>query len=111
MLGDAHATVYLEIHKFCTLQVEFFFVWLFLHATIKDVAQCIYWTPIKPNNIIHMNCDLTFFDYFPKCIIPDEELDDGLNDPLIHFSVYTFQVRCLKHGIIPNVPTLCKICE
>ena len=54
---------------------------------------------------------LGFCDECPKCIIPDKGLYDGPNDPLIHFSVYTYQGRCAKHGIIPNGPTLCKLCE
>ena len=33
------------------------------------------------------------------------------NAPIIHFSVYTYQGICAKHGIIPNGPTLCKLCE
>ena len=43
--------------------------------------------------------------------ITDEELDYGPNSPLIYFSVYTYQGRCSNHGIVPNGPTLCKICE
>ena len=31
--------------------------------------------------------------------------------PLFHFSVYTYQERCNKHGIIPNVKTLFTPCE
>ena len=44
----------------------------FLHAAIKDAARCISCTPIKPNIIINMNCDLGFYDEFTKYIIPDE---------------------------------------
>ena len=44
-------------------------------------------------------------------IIPDEELDDGPNAPLIHFSVYTYQLRYAKYGILTNGPPLCKLCE
>ena len=43
--------------------------------------------------------------------IPDEELDDGHNDSLKHFSVCTYQGRCETHGIIPNGPSVCRICE
>ena len=62
-----------------------------LHVTIKDAAQCISCTPIKPNNIIYMKWALGFFDEFIDYIIPDEEVDDGPNASLIHFSVYTYQ--------------------
>ena len=41
----------------------------------------------------------------------DEELYDGLNAPLIHFSVYTYQGRGAKHVIITNGPNLCKTLE
>ena len=58
-----------------------------------------------------MKYDLNFFDEFPKYMTPDEELDDVPNAPLVHFSVYTYQGRYAKHGIIPNGPTLCKLCE
>ena len=34
----------------------------FLHDTIKDTAQCISCTNIKPNNMIHIKCDLGFCD-------------------------------------------------
>ena len=53
------------------------------------------------------------FDFFNECpeyIDPDEELYDFSNDPLIHFSVYTYQLRCTKHGTIPNELTLYRIC-
>ena len=33
-----------------------------LHATIKDADQCITCIPIKPKNMIHINCDLGFCD-------------------------------------------------
>ena len=58
-----------------------------------------------------MNCALFFSDECPKYIIPDKELDCGPNYPIVRSSVYTHQVRCAKHGIIPNEPTLCYICE
>ena len=48
---------------------------------------------------------------FPEYIIPDEELYDGQNAPLILLSVYTYQVICETDGIIRNVPTLWKPCE
>ena len=37
-----------------------------LHATIKDVAQCITCLPIKRKNMIHIKCDLGFCDEFPE---------------------------------------------
>ena len=64
-----------------------------LHATIKDVSQCISCTPINPNNSIQMNCDLGFCDKFPKYIIPDKQFYYGPDSLLILFSVYTYQVR------------------
>ena len=33
----------------------------YLHATIKNSAQCITFLPIKPNNMIHIKCALSFF--------------------------------------------------
>ena len=38
----------------------------FLHSSIKDAAQCITSTPIKPNNITRLKCDLGFLDEFPE---------------------------------------------
>ena len=58
-----------------------------------------------------MKCALGFCDTFTKYIIPDEELDDGTNASLIHFYVFTYQGRYIKHGVIPNGLTLCKISE
>ena len=58
-----------------------------------------------------MKCALVFCDKSPKFIIPDEELDYRPNVPFIHFSAYTYQGRCSKHGIFSNEPTLCKLCE
>ena len=58
-----------------------------------------------------MNCALFFSDECPKYIIPDEELDGEPNSPLISFSVYTYQIRCEKNGILPNGPFLCKLRE
>ena len=58
-----------------------------------------------------MKCDLVFMVQCPRYIIPVEELNDVPNSPLINFSVYTYQLRCAKNGIIPNGPTLCKLCE
>ena len=81
----------------------------FLHATIKDAAQCISCTPFKTKNVICINCALGFYENWPEYIIPDEGLYSGPNDPLIHFSFFTYQGRCAKHGIIPNGATLCKI--
>ena len=63
----------------------------FLHATIKDAAQCIPCLPIKPKNMIHINCALGFCDEFTDYNIPNEALDDGPNASIIHFSVYTYQ--------------------
>ena len=57
-----------------------------------------------------MKCDFVFCDEFPKCILPDEELYDGSNYPLIHFSVYTYQGICENHFIIPKEKTLRKLC-
>ena len=34
----------------------------FLHATIKYAAHCITCVHIKPNNMIHIRCDLGFCD-------------------------------------------------
>ena len=62
-----------------------------LHATIKDSAQCITCLPIKPKNMIHIKCALGFFDEFPEYNVINEELDDGPNASIIHFSVYTYQ--------------------
>ena len=78
----------------------------FLHATVKYAAHCISCTAIKPKNIINMKCALGFCYECSEYILPDEELDDGQNDSLVHFSVYTHQLRCAKHSIIPNIPTL-----
>ena len=60
-----------------------------LHATINDAGQCITCIPNKPNNIIHIKFE--FLYVCPEYIISDEELYDGPNAPLIHFSVYTYQ--------------------
>ena len=54
---------------------------------------------------------LFFCDECPDYMIPDEELYGIPNYPLINFSVYNYQGRCAKHGIIPNVTTLCKLCD
>ena len=58
-----------------------------------------------------MKCGLDSCDDIPKYIIPDKDLDDVPNSSLVHFSVYTYQGRCAKHGIVLKKPTLCKICE
>ena len=58
-----------------------------------------------------MKYAFVFYDEFPKYIIPDKELYGGTNALLIPFSIYNYQVRCAKHGMIPNEPTLCKLCE
>ena len=83
----------------------------YLHVTIKYAYQCISFTTIKPDNIINTKFDLDFCDECTKFIIPYEELYYVPNNPLLHFSVYTYQRRCAKHGIIPKGTTLCKICE
>ena len=44
-------------------------------------------------------------------MIPDEELDYVPNSSFIHFGIYTYQGICAKHSIIPNGPSLCRICE
>ena len=67
----------------------------FLHANTKYADQCISCNTIKPKNII-----LGFCDKFHQYNIPDEELYDRPNYPLIYFSVYTYQAICEKHGII-----------
>ena len=77
-----------------------------LHATIKDTPQCMLCNTIKQNNIIHIKCALGFCDEFPEYNIPDKELY-----PITHFNAYTHQLRCAKHSIFTNGPTLCKICE
>ena len=82
-----------------------------LHAFIKDAAQSITCTPIKPNNIIHMNNDFGFCNECIKYMIPYEELDYIPNAPLINFSVYNYQGICAKHGIIPNGQYSWKISE
>ena len=60
------------------------------HSNIKDAAQCITSTSITSKNIIHIKYDLGFCDQCPECIIPDEELYDGPNASLIHFSIYSY---------------------
>ena len=52
-----------------------------------------------------------FCDEWTNYIIPDEELDDEPNALLIYFSVYNSKRRCSTYGIIPNVPSLCRISE
>ena len=44
----------------------------FLHDTIKDAAQCISYTPIKPKNIMNMKYALGFCHECTKYIITDE---------------------------------------
>ena len=34
----------------------------YLHATIKDTDQCITCLPIELDKVIHIKCDLGFFD-------------------------------------------------
>ena len=61
--------------------------------------------------MIHIKCDLVFCDEFPDYNIPHEELCDGSNSTIIHFSVYTYQYICATHRIIPNGPSVCRLCE
>ena len=72
----------------------------FLHDTIKDAAQCITYLPIKPNNMININCDLCFCYECPEYNIPNEEQYDVPNASMINFSVYTYHGICTTHGII-----------
>ena len=59
----------------------------------------------KTKNSININCALVFCDECPVYNIPDEELYYGPNNPLIYFSVYTYQRRCENNGMIQNGPT------
>ena len=43
-----------------------------LHATIKDAAQCITCIPIKQKNMINIKCDFSFCDECTDYNIPDE---------------------------------------
>ena len=52
-----------------------------------------------------------FCDKNSGCNITEEELDDGPNASRINFSLFTYQVRCTTHNIIPNGPSVCRICE
>ena len=52
-----------------------------------------------------------FCDKCPRYIITYDELYSWPNIPLIHFSVYIYQGIRVKHGIIPNGPTLYKLSE
>ena len=81
----------------------------FLHAISNDAVKWITSITIKPNNTIHIKCDLVFGDKFPDYSITDEELYDEPNVPLIYFSVYTYQGICATHGIISNVPSVCRV--
>ena len=82
-----------------------------MHSNLKDAAPFIRSNLIKPENIINMKCDLCFCDEFPNCIIPDEKLDDGTNNPLVYFGIYTYQGIFSNYGIIPNGPYLWKLCD
>ena len=82
-----------------------------LHATIKDSAQGTTCYIIKTNNTIHIKCDLGCCDECPEYNITNEEIDDGPNNSIISFSVYTYQGGCAKHGITPNVPSVCRLFE
>ena len=61
--------------------------------------------------MIHIKCALSFCDIWVQYKIPDNELDDGPKASLFNFSVYTYQGICETHGINPNGPSLCRICE
>ena len=82
-----------------------------LHDTIKDAAQWIIYLTTKPNNMIHIKCVLGLCDEFSEYNIPNEELFYWLNTSFVHFSVYKFQRKCATHGIFPNGPSVCLICE
>ena len=82
-----------------------------LYDTIKDASHWILFLTIKPKNMIHIKFALDFCDVYPEYNNPDKELYDGPNASLIYFIVYAYQVRCATHGIIPNGPSLCRICE
>ena len=63
-----HNYVGRHTHKsvFSTTSTEYYKQKLFpggeiLHAAIKDVAHCISCTPVKPNNIMHINFDSVSF--------------------------------------------------
>ena len=79
--------------------------------TIKDATNCITCLPITPKNMIHIKCDLGFGDECTEYNIPDEEIDDGPDDSIIHFSVYTYQGICATYGIITNELSVCRSCE
>ena len=61
--------------------------------------------------MIHIKFDSSFCDEFLEYNIIDEEIYDGPNSLLIHFSVYTYQGRCETHVIVPNGPSAWKIRE
>ena len=58
--------------------------------------------------MINIKFALHFFYEFTEYNILDEELDNGLNASIIHFGVYTYQGRCATHGMIKNVPSVCR---
>ena len=104
-MGDTHSIVHLVI-QFLKFKIRKFFHMVNVYMLLSKIISC---TPIKPNNIIHMKCALDLCDEFLEYIIPDEDLYNRPNSPLFDLSVYTCQGVCAKHGIIPNVPTLCKL--
>ena len=61
--------------------------------------------------MIHIKCDLCFCDKWDEYNIPDEKLNNGPNPSSINFNVYIYQVICATHGIVPNVRSVCRICE
>ena len=52
-----------------------------------------------------------FCDECSEYNITNEEQYDVSNSSIIHFSVYIYQGRCATHGIIPNAPSVCRLCE
>ena len=54
--------------------------------------------------MIHIKCDF-LGDEFTEYNIPNEELYDGQNASLIHFSVYTYQ-KYVKHTVYLNMVQL-----
>ena len=64
----------------------------------------------QPYNIIHIECALGLCKNCPEFYVPNIEKDESSNAPCIHFSVYTYQGRCSKHGIISHGPPKCPLC-
>ena len=88
MVGYTKATFYLVLHVLTeSYKDKFFPDGECLNATIKDDAQCITSLFIKPNNIIHIKCALSFCDEWHEYNITYELLYDGPNASLIRFSI------------------------